>query len=89
MNIKLFNIPALILLAVSMFAIRYGFLTQQDGFAPALNHWQFALLVLSAVLIAAGGFLMNNAFGAGREQNATISEATGYNIYIALNVCIL
>ncbi len=86
MNIRLFNIPTLILLAVCMFAFRYGFLTQQNGFAPALNEWQYALLVLAGVLVAAGGFLMNNAFSAGRENNTGISEATGYNIYIALNI---
>jgi 4-hydroxybenzoate polyprenyltransferase len=86
MKIKLFNIPALVLLAVCMFAFRYGFLTQQEGFIPALNEWQYALLVLSCVLIGAGGFLMNNAFGAGRDNNPGITEATGYNIYIGLNV---
>jgi 4-hydroxybenzoate polyprenyltransferase len=83
---KLFNIPALVLLAVCMFIFRYGFLTQQPGFVPALNEWQYALLVLSSVLIAAGGFLMNNAFGYGREDKQPISEAKGYNIYLALNI---
>jgi 4-hydroxybenzoate polyprenyltransferase len=83
---KLFNIPALLVLTVSMFAFRYGFLTQQEYFVPALNDWQYALLVLSCVLIAAGGFLMNNAFGYGQEDKQPISEAKGYNIYGALNL---
>ncbi|SFQ40340.1 UbiA family prenyltransferase [Flavobacterium akiainvivens] len=86
MKIKLFNIPALAILAVAMFSFRYGFLTQQEGFSPFLNDWQYALLVLSCVLIAAGGFLMNNTYGVGREDKSGLSEATVYNIYIALNV---
>jgi 4-hydroxybenzoate polyprenyltransferase len=86
MKIKLFNIPALALLAVCMFAFRYGFLIQQPGFTPALNGWQYALLVLSCVLIAAGGFLINNTFGVGREHKAQLTEATVYNLYIALNI---
>lgn len=83
--IKLFKPKNLALLAFAMFIFRYGFLEQQPGLLLALNHWQYALLVLSAVLIAAGGSLMEAVAGPGKN-GAAISEAKGYNIYGALNV---
>jgi len=83
---KLFNIPALLLLAVSMFVFKYGFLDQEPDIFTALSHWQYALMVFACVLIAAGGFFMNNVFGVGKEPHPQITEAKGYNIYIALNL---
>ncbi|MES2485134.1 MAG: prenyltransferase [Bacteroidota bacterium] len=84
--VKLFNVPALLLLAVAMFTFKYAFLDQEPDIFIALNHWQYALLVFACVLIAAGGFFMNNVFGVGKESHPQITEAKGYNIYIALNL---
>lgn len=83
--LRLFKIQNLALLAFTQLVFRYGFLAQQEGLPLALNHWQFTLLVLASVLIAAGGFLMEAISGADK-YNAGISEAQGYNIYGVLNI---
>jgi len=84
--LKLTGLTNLLLLALSLFIFKYGFLDRQAGFTPALNHWQYALFVLACVFIAAGGFFMNNVFGCGKEANTEVSESKGYNIYIALTI---
>lgn len=72
---------------------RYGFLKLQN-IPLALNDWQYALLVLSTVLIAAAGYVINNILdqetdSENKPQNiivgTKISETNAYNIYIALN----
>jgi len=86
---KLFNIPVLVLLAVVMFIFKYGFLDCQPDLIIALNNWQYALMVLSCMLIAAGGFFMNNVFGVGKDAHPHITEAKGYNIYMIINIVAL
>lgn len=92
--LKLIRYQNLILLALMQLVFRYGFLESQS-IPLALNDWQFALLVLSTVCIAAGGYLINNIFDKGTDEinkpqdvviGKQISESMGYNIYIALNV---
>ena len=84
--IKYFNIPDLLILTISLFIIKIGFLDSQAGAAQALNYWQYGLFILAVVLVAAGGFFMNNLFSVGKDTNPDVTEAKGYNIYIALNV---
>lgn len=84
--IKYFNIPDLLLLAVGMLTLKIGFLDQQQGALQALNIGEYLLLVLATVLVAAGGFFMNNVFGFGKDTNPEVSEGKGYNIYFALNI---
>jgi 4-hydroxybenzoate polyprenyltransferase len=82
------------MLAFMQLIFRYGFLKLQN--VPlALADWQYGLLVLSTVLIAAGGFVINNIFDQDTDNEnkpnnvivgKSISEAAAYNIYIALNV---
>lgn len=84
--IKHFNIPALLLLAIAMLTLKFGFLDRNPDMLQALNQWQYFLLVFASVLVAAGGFFMNSVFGYGKDGNPEISEAKGYNIYIALNL---
>lgn len=84
--LKHFNIPALLLLAITMLTLKFGFLDRQEGIILALNQWQYFLLVLAAVLVAAGGFFINSVFGFGKDGNPDVSEAKGYNIYIVLNL---
>ena len=72
---------------------RYGFLNLQ-GIQLALSDFQFVILVVSTVCIAAAGYVINNIFD--RETDlinkkevivgASISEAMAYNLYITLNV---
>lgn len=73
---------------------RYGFLKLQN-IPLALADWQYFLLVLSTVLIAAAGYVINNIFDQDTDitnkPNAvivgkTISETAAYNMYVALNV---
>ncbi len=73
---------------------RYVFLAQQD--VPlALADWQYGLLVLSTVLIAAAGYVVNNIFDIPSDTinkpndvvvGRGISETRAYNIYIGLNI---
>ncbi len=73
---------------------RYGFLKLQK-IDLALAHWQYGLLILSTVLIAAGGYVINDIFDQGTDienkpnkviVGKSISEAKAYNIYTLLNV---
>lgn len=92
--LKVIRYQNLILLALMQLVFRYGFLESQS-IPLALNDWQFALLVLSTVCIAAGGYLINNIFDRGTDEinkpndvviGKQISESMGYNLYIALNI---
>jgi len=71
---------------------RYVFFQSQD-IPLALADWQYGLFVLSTVLIAAGGYVVNNIFDQHTDTinkpntvviGKSISETQGYNIYIAL-----
>jgi len=71
---------------------RYGFFTFRQ-IPLALTDWQFNLLVLSTILIAAGGYVINNIFDQETDLvnnpkkvivGASISETQAYNIYLAL-----
>jgi 4-hydroxybenzoate polyprenyltransferase len=92
--LKLIRFPNLILLALMQFIFRYGFLDHQM-LVLALNDWQYLLLVLATVFIAAAGYVVNDIFD--QESDAinrpqqlivgkSITEATAYNIYVVLNL---
>ncbi len=53
--LKLIRFQNLIMLAIMQLIFRYGFLKLQ-GIPLALNDWQYLLLVLSTICIAAGGY---------------------------------
>lgn len=91
--LKLIRYQNLLMLAFMQFIFRYGFLKLQN-IPLALNDWQYALLVLSTVLIAAAGYVINNILDQYTDWNnkpqdvivgKTISETNAYNIYIGLN----
>ena len=92
--LKLIRFPNLVLLGLMQFIFRYGFLDHQM-LVLALNDWQYVLLVLSTVFIAAAGYVINDIFD--QESDAinrpqqqivgkSISESAAYNIYVALNL---
>nr|WP_315132118.1 geranylgeranylglycerol-phosphate geranylgeranyltransferase [uncultured Flavobacterium sp.] len=92
--LKLIRYPNLLLLAFMQFIFRYGFLKLQN-IPLALNDWQYGLLVLSTVLIAAGGYVINNIFDQDTDNDnkpnnvivgKSISETNAYSIYLALNI---
>lgn len=72
----------------------YGFLVLQN-IPLGLKDWQFILLVLSTVLIAAAGYVINNIFDQETDNynkpkdvivGKSISETNAYYSYVALNV---
>jgi len=92
--LKLIRYKNLLMLAFMQLLFRYAFLKQQQ--VPlALADWQYGLLVLSTVLLAAAGYVINNIYDVGTDsinkpQNVVvgkgITETAAYNIYIGLNI---
>jgi 4-hydroxybenzoate polyprenyltransferase len=92
--LKLIRYQNLLMLAFMQLLFRYGFLEMQN-INLALSDWHYSLLVLSTVLLAAAGYVINNIFdqGTDAENNPAnvivgkkIAETTAYNIYAALNI---
>ena len=92
--LKLVRFQNLLMIVLMQLVFRYGFLEQQK-ITLALKDWQYLLLILASVTIAAAGYLINNIFD--RETDLinkpddvvigkSISESMAYNYYIALNV---
>ncbi len=84
----------LLLIALMQIIFRYGFLKHQD-LILALNHFQYFLLILSTLCIAAAGYIINDI-----EDQYTdffnkpesviigkkITEKNAYNYYFVLNI---
>lgn len=92
--LQLIRYQNLLMLALMQLVFRYGFLNQQDCFL-ALADWQYLLLVLSTVLIAAAGYVINDIFDQETDSinrpnsqivGKLITESKAYNIYVALNI---
>ena len=92
--LKLIRYQNLLMLAFMQLAFRYAFFKIQD-IALALADWQYGLLVLSTVLIAAGGYVINNILdqktdAISKPNNViigeAISETNAYTLYMALTV---
>lgn len=84
----------LLLFLVLLVCFRYGFLETQ-GLPLALNHWQYAIFGLAIILIAAGGYVINDIFD--QEADAVnkpqkhivgngITENQAYNFYGAITI---
>lgn len=91
--LKLIRYQNLLMLAFMQLVFRYGFFKYQN-ITLALADWQYLLLILSTVLIAAGGYVINNIFDQDTDTinkpnnvivGKSISEAKAYNIYVVLN----
>jgi 4-hydroxybenzoate polyprenyltransferase len=92
--LKLIRYQNLLMLALMQLLFRYAFLKQQD-IPLALTDWQYGLLVLSTVLLAAAGYVINNIFDVASDTinkpndviiGKGISETRAYNIYFGLNI---
>jgi 4-hydroxybenzoate polyprenyltransferase len=92
--LKLIRYQNLLMLAFMQLIFRYGFFKIQN-IPLALADWQYGLLVLSTVLIAAGGYVINNIFDQQTDVinkphtvvvGKNISETQSYNFYIGLTV---
>lgn len=92
--LKLIRFQNLLMLASMQLIFRYGFLNYQN--VPlALNDWQYLLLILATVMIAAGGYVINNIMDQTTDNynkpkkvivGKSISEARAYNIYFFVTV---
>jgi 4-hydroxybenzoate polyprenyltransferase len=90
--LKLIRYKNLLLIAFMQLIFRYGFLKFQN--VPlALTNWNYLLLVCTTVLIAAGGYIINNILdqdtdGINKPSQVvvgkSISESTAYNMYIGV-----
>ena len=92
--LKLIRYQNLLLLAFMQLIFRYGFLKFQNIFL-SLADWQYGLLVLSTVLIAAAGYIINDILDQetdsdNRPESAivgnSISVKVAYNLYFVLNI---
>jgi 4-hydroxybenzoate polyprenyltransferase len=92
--LKLIRYQNLLMLAFMQLIFRYGFLKLQN--VPlALSEWQYALLVLSTVLLAGAGYVINDIFDQDTDMEnkpmdvivgKKITETKAYNVYFALNI---
>ena len=93
--LKLIRYQNLLLLAFMQLIFRYGFLKLQNvPVLLSLADWQYVLLVLSTICIAAGGYIINNIFDQGTDSENKpdavivgkyISESKAYSYYVAFN----
>lgn len=92
--LKLIRYQNLLMIALMQLIFKYGFLDLQD-IQLALNDWQYFLLILTTVLLAGGGYLINNIFdketdGINKPDDVVvgkfISEDKAFNTYIAFNI---
>ena len=82
------------MLALMQLLFRYGFLNFQN-IPLALNDWQYCLLVFATVMIAAGGYVINNIMDQATDNDnkpnqvvvgKSITEINAYNVYFAVTV---
>jgi 4-hydroxybenzoate polyprenyltransferase len=92
--LKLIRYQNLLLLAFMQLIFRYGFLKFQDIFL-SLADWQYGLLVVSTILIAAAGYIINDIMDQETDYEnkpesvivgKSISEKVAYNLYFILNI---
>lgn len=92
--LKLIRYQNLLMLGFMQFMVRYGFLKQQHIFL-ALTNFQFILLVVSTICIAAGGYIINDIFDVETDienkpkrvvVGTSISEDIAYNLYFGFTV---
>nr|WP_294776896.1 geranylgeranylglycerol-phosphate geranylgeranyltransferase [uncultured Flavobacterium sp.] len=92
--LRLIRYQNLLLLAFMQLIFRYGFL-KYEAIYLFLNDFQYGLLVLSTLMIAAAGYIINDIMDQETDSENKpfnmvigkgISEAMAYNIYFVLNV---
>lgn len=92
--LNLIRYKNLIMLALMQLILFYGFLNLQN-IELFLKDWQFLLLVLSTVSIAAGGYIINNIIDQGSDLDnkpgdvvigKAIPESLAYNLYLAFTI---
>ena len=71
--LKLIRYQNLLMLALMQLIFRYGFLELQN-IPLALADWQYGILVLATVCIAAGGYIINNIFDVSTTGTMTMND---------------
>ena len=91
---RLIRYENLLMIVLMQLVFRYGFL-QLSHVPSALLDWQYVLLILSTICIAAAGYIINDIYDqdtdrmnrpTARVVGTRISEGSAYNFYIGLNV---
>ncbi|WP_091472920.1 geranylgeranylglycerol-phosphate geranylgeranyltransferase [Flavobacterium swingsii] len=97
--LKLIRFQNLIMIALMQLIVLFGFLKMQN-IELALALWQYYLLIISTVCIAAGGYIINNIFDTNTDLDnkpndvvvgKSVSESLAYNLYVTftlIGVCI-
>ena len=81
--LKLIRYQNLLMIALMQLIFKYGFLDLQN-IPLALNDWQYLLLILTTVLLAGGGYLINNIFDKETDNiNSGIHSVLSGNSQIA------
>ena len=92
--LKLIRYQNLLLIAFMQLILRYGFLKLQNV-ELALADWQFGLLVLATIFIAAGGYAINDIMDQETDSinrpnqvivGRSISESMAYNLYFGFTI---
>ncbi|TRO66326.1 geranylgeranylglycerol-phosphate geranylgeranyltransferase [Christiangramia sabulilitoris] len=92
--LKLIRAGNLLFIALTMFLIKYG-LFEPFGVAITLNLFGFSLLVLAVVMVAAGGYVINDIYDVPADLankpertyiNKNISEKSAYRLFFILNI---
>ncbi len=92
--LQLVRYQNLLLLAFMQLVFRYGFLKFQDIWL-SLSNFQYILLVLATVFIAAGGYVINDIFDQDTDSEnkpngvivgKSVSESTAYYLYAGLTL---
>lgn len=91
---KLIRYKNLLLLALMQLIFRFGYL-EPIKIPLSLWYWQYAMLVLSTILIAAGGYVINDIMDQDTDLEnhpekvivgKHISESKAYTIYVTLTI---
>jgi len=92
--LKLIRYQNLLLLALMQLVFRFGYL-ELIKIPLSLFYWQYSLLVFATVLIAAGGYVINDIFDQETDEinkpekviiGRHISESKAYTIYASLTI---
>ncbi|WP_394758150.1 geranylgeranylglycerol-phosphate geranylgeranyltransferase [Flavobacterium sp.] len=92
--LKLIRYQNLFMIALMQLTVLFGFLKMQD-IPLALALWQYYLLIISTICIAAGGYIINDIMDQDADSEnkpkkvivgKTVTEGLAYNLYVAFTV---
>jgi 4-hydroxybenzoate polyprenyltransferase len=93
---RLIRFPNLLIVAATQYLLQYSIVIpsfKKAGLAPTLPPWQFALFVLTTMLIAAGGYIINDIMDYPSDLlnkphkvivNKAMPKATAWRFYFTL-----